>query len=55
MATRTPSASPSTEESNPTTNASAATDRVTCLPEAPSARSNASSRDRWATMIENVL
>ena len=55
IATRTPSASPSTDERSPTTKASAATDLVTCLPDAPSARSNASSRDRWATMIENVL
>ena len=55
IATSTPSASPSTDDSRPTTNASAATDRVTCLPDAPSARSSASSRDRWATMIENVL
>ena len=35
--------------------AQAATDPVTCRPDAPSARSNPSSRARWATMIEKVL
>ena len=55
MATSTPRPSPSTDDSSPTTNASAATERVTCFPDAPSARSSASSRDRWATMIEKVL
>ena len=55
MATNTPSIRPITEDSRPTSSASAVTERVTCFPLAPSARSSASSRDRCATMIENVL
>ena len=55
MASSTPSPSPSVEPSRPTTKASISTDRVTCLLEAPSARSSASSRLRWATRIEKVL
>ena len=55
MASSTPSPSPSVEPMTPTTNASSSTDRVTCRFEAPSARSSASSRLRWATRIEKVL
>jgi hypothetical protein len=39
----------------PMIDASNNTDRVTCRRLAPMARSNASSRNRWATIIENVL
>ena len=46
---------PRIEDSSPTASASSATEPVTCRPDAPSARSNPSSRARCATMIENVL
>jgi len=55
IASSTPSPTPRVDPSSPTTNASNSTDRVTCLLEAPRARSRASSRLRWATRIENVL
>ena len=50
-----PSASPTTEESSPIATASNRTDPMTCLRLAPIARISASSRVRWATMMENVL
>ena len=46
---------PIVEPSSPSTSASSCTDRITWRREAPSARSSASSRLRWATRIENVL
>ena len=46
---------PTTEDTKPSTAASTRTDRFTCLPLAPSARSSANSRVRWCTTIENVL
>ena len=55
MASSTPRPSPSVEPTSPTTSASSSTERVTCRFDAPSARSRASSRLRWATRIENVL
>ncbi len=51
----TPRPSPTVEPSTPSTNDSSCTERVTWRREAPSARSRASSRLRWATRIENVL
>ena len=50
-----PRPSPSVEPTTPTTNASSWTERITCRLDAPSARSSASSRLRWATRIEKVL
>ena len=50
-----PSATPSTEERSPTTNASPRIDPFTWRPEAPRARSRPISRMRCATVIENVL
>ena len=50
-----PATIPTTEANRPTRSASTTTDVITCAGEAPSARSSASSRVRWATMIENVL
>ncbi len=46
---------PTTEAMKPMTNASSRTDRSTCRREAPSVRSVANSRVRWATVIERVL
>ena len=54
-ASSTPRPRPSVEPTTPTTNASSWTERITCRLEAPSARSSASSRLRWATRIEKVL
>ena len=44
-----------TEASRPTIRPSSTTERMTCLREAPSVRSVANSRERWATVIESVL
>ena len=55
MASRKPQPRPTVDPNRPTTNASKSTDRVTWRRPAPSARSMASSRLRWATRIENVL
>ena len=55
MAMRIPTPSPIAPASTPTMAASASTEVVICRPVAPRARSNPSSRVRWATMIENVL
>ena len=55
MAIPIPAMRPNTDASNPVTNASTTTEVMTCPRLAPSARSNASSRVRCATMIENVL
>ena len=55
IASRMPSPRPMVEPTAPRTNASTITIRVTCRLLAPSARSSASSRLRWATRIENVL
>ena len=54
-ATPTPATRPAADASTPTTNASISTERLTCRPEAPIARSIAISLVRWATVIENVL
>ena len=54
-ASSTPRPRPTVEPIRPTTDASNSTDPVTWRVEAPSARSRASSRLRWATRIENVL
>lgn len=51
----TPQARPMTEEMAPTTAASARTERLTWPRWAPTARSRASSRVRWATSIVKVL
>ena len=51
----TPAASPITEANTPTSAASVRTDARTWPRLAPSARRSASSRVRWAVMIENVL
>ena len=50
-----PSTSPITEASRPITRPSSTTERMTCLREAPSVRSVANSRVRWATVIDRVL
>ncbi len=50
-----PPAIPSTEASRPTSAASTRTAISTWREEAPSVRSIANSRARWATVIENVL
>ena len=55
MARPRPNPTPTSDASNPTSNASPSTEPRTCRPEAPSARSSASSRVRWAMTIENVL
>ncbi len=55
MAIPIPATIPRTEANSPTANASTITDVSTCRRLAPSVRSRASSRVRWATMIENVL
>ena len=49
-----PSTSPTTEASRPITRPSSRTERSTCLREAPSVRSVANSRVRWATVIDRV-
>jgi hypothetical protein len=54
-ASRYPPPSPSVEPIRPTPTASRRTERFTCPREAPSARSRASSRLRWATRMEKVL
>ena len=50
-----PSTSPITEATRPITRPSSRTERMTCLREAPSVRSVANSRVRWATVIDRVL
>ena len=50
-----PSTSPTSEASRPITRPSSRTERSTCLREAPSVRSVANSRVRWATVIDRVL
>ena len=47
--------SPITEATRPITKPSRRTERMTCLREAPSVRSVANSRVRWATVIDRVL
>ncbi len=54
-ASSTPRPRPMVDPTRPTTNASSSTDPVTWRLDAPSARSRASSRLRWATRIEKVL
>ncbi len=51
----TPRAKPTAEATRPTTAASASTERVICLRDAPTARIRATSLVRWATSIVNVL
>ena len=55
LASPNPANSPITEASNPITTPSITTERMTCLREAPSVRSVANSRVRWATVIDRVL
>ena len=50
-----PSTSPISEATRPITRPSSTTERRTCLREAPSVRSVANSRVRWATVIDSVL
>ena len=50
-----PPSSPSSEATKPISAASKTTERRTWRRVAPSIRSSASSRVRWATVIENVL
>ena len=50
-----PITSPTTEATRPITRPSRRTERMTCLREAPSVRSVANSRVRWATVIDRVL
>ena len=50
-----PANRPTTDPMIPTTTDSSTTDASTCLREAPSVRSVASSRIRWATVIESVF
>ena len=50
-----PATMPTIEASTPMANASSMTERMTCRREAPIVRSIASSRERWATVIESVL
>ena len=52
---RKPAPSPITEATRPITRPSSFTERMTCLREAPSVRSVANSRVRWATVIDSVL
>ena len=54
-ATPIPSTSPAALPRTPSTAPSASTERSTCPREAPSVRSSANSRARWATVMENVL
>ena len=51
----TPAARPTSEAIVPMARASTTTDRSTCRRVAPRARSSASSRERWATVIDSVL
>ena len=55
LAMPTPASNPITEASSPITAPSSTTERMTCRREAPSVRSVANSRERWATVIESVL
>ena len=55
LASPNPANSPITEASSPITRPSITTERMTCLREAPSVRSVANSRVRWATVIDRVL
>ena len=55
LAIPSPGTSPITEASRPITRPSSTTERMTCLREAPSVRSVANSRVRWATVIDRVL
>ena len=55
LASPTPAARPTSEAKRPIANASSTTERSTWRREAPSVRSVASSRVRWATVIESVL
>ena len=50
-----PASMPATDATTPMTRDSPRTAAMTCRRLAPTARSRASSRSRWATMIENVL
>ena len=55
LAIPSPNSSPITDASSPITRPSSTTERMTCLREAPSVRSVANSRVRWATVIDSVL
>ena len=55
LASPNPANRPMTEASSPITTPSITTERMTCLREAPSVRSVANSRVRWATVIDRVL
>ncbi len=55
MAARTPKPTPTSEQNAPVITASPMTDTITCLRWAPRARSRASSRVRWATMMLKVF
>ena len=55
MPSRTPSPRPSADAAAPTTSPSPITEAATCRRDAPTARSRASSRVRWATTIVNVF
>ena len=55
VASKSPRASPSSDATRPMASASMRVAPSTCRRLAPMARSNAVSRLRWATMIENVL
>ncbi len=54
-ARRTPRAAPIAEATTPVMKASMSTDTITCRRVAPRARRSASSRDRWAMRMVNVL
>ena len=55
LSIRKPPSSPTRDAPKPTTSASPSTLASTWRRVAPSVRSSASSRERWATVIENVL
>ena len=55
FASRKPRTSPTSDASRPIAKASTSTERSTWRREAPSVRSVANSRVRWATVIESVL
>ena len=55
FASASPRNSPTTDANDPITNASSITDLRTCRRLAPSVRSVASSRVRWAIVIDSVL
>ncbi len=55
FARATPSASPTSDAARPIAPASTITDRSTWRREAPRVRRVASSRERWATVIDSVL